>query len=76
MLAHALLGHHVGEVTGGDTRGDGTARQAVTPRRALRTIAAENPSKGLPNIVYLDQVDPYLCKVIIDANDWHAKAAD
>lgn len=44
--------------------------------RALRTIAAENPSKGLPNIVYLDQVDPYLCKVIIDANDWHAKAAD
>lgn len=38
---------------------------------ALHTIAAavERSSKGLPNIVYIDQVDPYLCKAIIDAND-------
>lgn len=43
--------------------------------RALRAITAEHPSKGLPNIVYLDQVDPYLCKAIIDANDWQTKAA-
>ena len=36
--------------------------------RALHTIAAERLPEGLPNIVYIDQVDPYLCKAIIDHN--------